>query len=158
MIEYFAVVTRFPLLRMAANPNSNPEEIQTKTNGARRTIRVANIIFYTLIIGGLIIGYWADPRHPNIEYFVSGLINSVLKVISGLVLIYSLLKFKRLVKSMGARGDFFTSERLMFIHLFIFLVYIFANLGRFISQIIEWYFKDEVSGSTCRNYITEIFF
>ena len=143
---------------MAANPNSNPEEIQTKTNGARRTIRVANVIFYILIIGGLIISYWADPRNLNKVYLINGLINSVLKVISGLVLIYSILKFKRLVKNMGTRGDFFTSERLMFIHLFIFLVYIFANLGRFISQIIEWYFKDEVSGSTCRNYITEIFF
>ena len=156
MIEYFAVVTRFPLLRMAANPNSNPEEIQTKTNGARRTIRVANIIFYILIIGGLIIGYWADPRHPNIEYFVSGSINFVLKVISGLVLIYSLLKFKRLVKSMGARGDFFTSERLMSIHFFIFLAYIFASFGLLVSHMTVWYFKDEVS--LCRSNINKIFF
>ena len=92
-IEYFAVVTRFPLITMAANPYSNLEEIHFKANKAKATIRVANVIFYTVVITVFIIGFWADPRNLNKIFYVWAFADTVLKLISGLLFIYSLLKF-----------------------------------------------------------------
>ena len=56
------------------------------------------------------------------------LFDAVLKLMCGLLILYSLLKFKGLVKRMRqSNAAHFTDERLMTVHLGIFSLYILAN-------------------------------
>ena len=53
-IEYFTVVSKFPLVWTAAN-YSYPDEIDAKAKRANTTIRVLNIVFYTLVLAYIIV-------------------------------------------------------------------------------------------------------
>ena len=91
------------------------------------------------------------------------LFDSGLKLMSGLLIFFSLVKFKRLLRKMrGPNKSFFANERLMTIHFGVFVLYIIGNFGEAIHPLIyllnknEWNAKyKEGDGSyLCRNMIT----
>ena len=56
--------------------------------------------------------------------------DAILKLMSGLLIVYSLLLFKGFVKKMRqSNADFFASERLMTVHFAVFVLFIIANFG-----------------------------
>lgn len=57
-VEYYTVVTKFTLIRMVANLNSDPDEIEAKAKRGRTSIKVFNGIFYTLVIACFTIGQY----------------------------------------------------------------------------------------------------
>ena len=86
--------------------------------------------------------------------------DAILKLMSGLLIVYSLLLFKGFVKKMRqSNADFFTSERLMTVHFAVFVMFIIANFGFCINYSIylvrdnEWDSKISENGdhsSFCR--------
>jgi hypothetical protein len=87
---------------MAADPNYSQDQINTKAKCVTISIRVLNVIFYTLVIACFILGecFWQnDPNASFAEYDLI-LFDSALKLTSGLLLVYSLLKFRRFLKTM----------------------------------------------------------
>ena len=132
-VEYFTVVSNFPLIRMAADPDSDPDEIDAKVKRAKTVIRVANAIFYTLVVGFFLTAEFSARLQAKDVYLY---FDSVNKLISALLFVFSILKFRRLVKSMQSNSDFFASERLMTVHLAIFLLYIVGNFGFCVTMSI----------------------
>ena len=61
-MEYYTVVVKFPLIRMASDPNFNLEEIEAKAKREETKIRVLNLINYSLVIACFSIGeyYWLN--------------------------------------------------------------------------------------------------
>ena len=49
-VEYYTVVTQFALFKMVTDPNFDQDEIDLKAKRTKTTIRVINVIFYTLVI------------------------------------------------------------------------------------------------------------
>jgi hypothetical protein len=101
-VEYFTVVNKFPLIKITGY-HSNPNEIDAKAKRANNTIRFLNIIFYTLVIACFIVGgyFYLNLYHVSIACYNAWLFfDSVLKLISGLLIVYSLIKFKGLLKRM----------------------------------------------------------
>ena len=94
--------------------------------------------------------------------------DAILKLMSGLLIVYSLLLFKGFVKKMRqSNADFFASERLMTVHFAVFVLFIIANFGICINISIEfvhlneWYhklFENDDASSLCRYQITDSFF
>jgi len=65
------------------------------------------------------------------------LFDSVLKLMSALLIFFSLVKFKKLLKKMrGPNKSFFANERLMAVHLSVFVLYIIGNFGEVIHPLI----------------------
>jgi len=52
-------VNRFPLIKMAANPSYNLDEIDVAAKLADKKIKVANFLFYSLVISCFTIGEWS---------------------------------------------------------------------------------------------------
>jgi len=78
-------------------------------------------------------------------------------------MVFSLLKFKSLVKTMQLNRDFFAKERLMIVHLLIFLIYIVAIFGYcftakeiFVNNVAWW--NQVYPDPACRFLITNTFF
>ena len=107
------------------------------------TIKVLSILFYALVIACFILG-----EYYYVKFFplngVTGLIHavwhfsdSVLKLMTGILILYSLLKFKGFLKRMRrSNAAHFVNERLMTVHLSIFSLFILANFGDFINLTI----------------------
>ena len=57
-IEYFTVVNKFPLIGTAAN-YSDPDDIDAKAKRANTTIRVLNIVFYTLVLAYFVVSEYS---------------------------------------------------------------------------------------------------
>ena len=65
--------------------------------------------------------------------------DAILKLMSGLLIVYSLLLFKGFVKKMRqSNADFFASERLMTVHFAVFVLVIIANFGICINITIAF--------------------
>ena len=86
---------------MAVDPNFNQNEIDAKSKRTQTTTRVINVIFYTLVIACAILGeyYWLSLS--NFALYNAWIFSDAfLKLLSGFLILYSLLKFKALVKRM----------------------------------------------------------
>ena len=168
-IEYFTVVKKFPLIWTAAN-YSYPDEIDAKTKRANMTIRVLNIVFYTLVLTCFIVGeYYYLNLHsvPDSLRTAWLFFDAILKLMSGFLIVYSLLLFKGFVKKMRqSNADFFTSEGLMTVHFAVFVLFIIANFGTCIRNSIslvrynDWNnkYEENDASSFCRDKITDAFF
>jgi hypothetical protein len=54
-IEYYTVVANFPVIILAADPNSNQDQIHAKAKRAVTMTKVLNIVFYSLVIACFIL-------------------------------------------------------------------------------------------------------
>ena len=101
-VEYYTVVTQFTLVRVTAEPNSDQNEIDANAKRTKTTIKVVSGIFYTLVIACAILGeyYFLDSSDPVALYNAWIFSDAFLKLLSGFLILYSLLKFKALVKRM----------------------------------------------------------
>jgi len=88
-----------------------------------------------------------------------------IKVVSAALLVYSIIMLKHQVKKMQS-PDFFASERLMMVHLAIFVLYIFAYFGWCASSTIRYIERDKLGNShkegpyipICRALVTSTVF
>ena len=128
------VVTKFPLIGMSKDPNRDLNKIDAQIRRANTIFRILNIIFYSLVIFCFIIG----EIYNNVEaksnkatpwHYAWYITDAVLLIMSGSLMIFSILRFKRLIKSMNSEGEFFAGERLMAVHLLIFMMCVVAYIG-----------------------------
>ena len=119
---------------MSSDPNNDLDKIDVQIRRANTTVRIANIIFYILVTASIIIGeidnslvIKSGPASPWI--FVWYLIDAVLMIMSASLLVFSILRFKGLIKSMESEDDFFAGERLMTVHLIIFIICVVSYIG-----------------------------
>lgn len=155
----------------AGDPHFNTDEIEAMEKRTETTIKVLNIVFYTLVIACCTLGEYFWLNYPEASYALNDawyFFDVILKLVSGSLMILSLLKFKVLVKSMlQSNANHFTSERLMTLHLGIFLMFIVANIGFNTNYAIalakteDWNEKANENhdvSSWCRYKITSHFF
>ena len=126
---------------MSSDPNNDLDKIDAQIRRANTTVRIANIIFYILVTTCFIIGEiyknvviksgYSTPWH-SVWY----LTDVVLMIMSASLLVFSILRFKGLIKSMESEDDFFAGERLMTVHLIIFTICVVAYIGEAVLEPI----------------------
>ena len=89
------------------------------------------MIFYSLVFGYLYYALTEGYDHPA-KRLVFDVCN---KAVSAILLIYCLVNFSIIVKKMRSK-EFFTSERLMWIHFLIFALSILAYIAILISVVL----------------------
>jgi len=118
---------------MSSDPNNDLDKIDAQIRRANTTVRIANIIYYILVAACFILGeiYKNVVIKSSFSVFnsVLQLSDSGLMIMSASLLIFSILRFKRLIKSMESDDDFFAGERLMAVHLLIFTICVIAYIG-----------------------------
>ena len=88
-------------------------------------IIIANIIFYTLA-ALWVVQAETVPNKPIPVFFTYT--DALIKSFSIMLLIYSLRRFQNQIKQLNNK-DFFASEKLMRVHLYIFVTYLIAYLA-----------------------------
>ena len=58
-VEYYTVISRFPVIRMATDPNFSQDQINAKAMRTVKTIKVLRIVFYALVIACFIFGEYS---------------------------------------------------------------------------------------------------
>ena len=126
---------------MSSDPNNDLDKIDAQIRRANTTVRIANIIFYILVTTCFIIGEiyknvvikssYSTPWH-SVWY----LTDVVLMIMSASLLVFSILRFKGLIKSMELEDDFFAGEWLMTVHLLIFTICVVAYIGEAVLEPI----------------------
>ncbi len=92
-------------------------------------IMAANVLFYLLVFGFLLYALFDESPITNTNKHL--VFDACNKIVSAVLLVYSLAKFSRNVKTMQSK-EFFTSERLMKVHLALFALSILAYLANLI--------------------------
>ena len=122
------------------------------------------------MIACFILGEYYHLRYPDVLLALGNVwifFDAALKLVSGLLILYSLLKFKGFVKRIRkSNAGHYDSERLMAVHFGIFSLFILANFGYCITYTIgvlntdDWNNKlsNDDASSYCRYVITYDFF
>jgi len=115
----------------------------------------ANAIFYSLVLGFMLYSYINNDSFEKV--IKHSLYDACNKAISAILLIYSLAKFSRNVKTMKSK-EFFTSERLMWVHLAIFALFILAYIAILVCVFLNnrsWSIgiDENVTQPYCRTFV-----
>ena len=164
-------MTKYTLLiSIAADCDSSPDGINLKVERSNTKIKAIDISFYTLVIACFILGEYYHLRYPDVLLALGNVwifLDAALKLVSGLLILYSLLKFKGFIKRIRkSNAGHYASERLMAVHFCIFSLFILANFGYCITYTIgvlntdDWNNKlsNDDASSYCRYVITYDFF
>jgi len=157
VVEYYAAVLKFPWL--AAADDDDDEALEKRMKWIKCKLMAANALFYSLVLGFLLYALIDQTPLNNTNKHL--FFDACNKAISAVLLIYSLAKFSRNIKTMKSK-EFFTSERLMKVHLAIFALFILAYLAILVIIFLNnkyWYIVDgNVKQAFCRAFIAQEFF
>lgn len=140
--------------------------IAAKIRTVKVIVVVANCVFYLGVLCFVLLAEFSSYMPKKDVYLYMDGVN---KCIAAGLLIYSIVRFKILVRRMGESKDFYSSERLMKLHLAIFITYILTFFGYCLTRSIEemhhedWFSKKPLwlnndLNAYCRNTIANSFF
>ena len=114
----------------------------------------ANVVFYSLVFGYLYYAFTEGNKNHPARVIVFDVCN---KAASAILLIYCLVNFSIIVKKMRSK-EFFTSERLMWIHFLIFALSILAYIAILICVVLIQNYSNSNTRAFCRAYASQEFF